>query len=314
MLIMIVDPDLEHLRPSAREFVAAMGPTSLMPSLDTPEELQAIRGFEMPDEETVLPVTTRIVSHGDVTVPFRVFVPESPVAVYVDIHGGGFCLGSAKMHDAANARLAAAARVAVVSVDYRLAPEHPFPAGLDDCEAVCQWVLEHGDQEFGTARMLLGGESAGANLALASYLRMHRTLSEPTVLGLALIYGVFDLNGTPSQLQYTGSTVLSATDIKRSSERYLPGWSFEQRRDPYASPLYAELKDLPPALFLVGEDDPLLDDTLFMSARWRAAGGEAQLSVFPGSPHGFANFPGPLADVTEAMLADWITARLEQSR
>ena len=94
-------------------------------------------------------------------IPARVFVPESPTAVYLHVHGGGWVLGSAFQQDQPLSNMAERAGVAVVSVDYRLAPEHPYPAGADDCEDAALWLMKQSGAEFGTDRLLIGGESAG---------------------------------------------------------------------------------------------------------------------------------------------------------
>ena len=101
----------------------------------------------------------RVIAGG---VKVRVFVPDQVEGVYLHIHGGGWAFGSADGQDERLWRLAEQARLVVVSVEYRLAPEHPFPAGPDDCEAAARWLVDHAEAEFGTQRLLIGGESAGA--------------------------------------------------------------------------------------------------------------------------------------------------------
>jgi len=208
----------------------------------------------------------------------RVLAAERALAVYLDLHGGGFFMGAPAMDDRHNAALARSARVATVSVDYRLAPEHPFPAAPDDCEAAALWLLAHAKREFGTERLLIGGASAGANL----------------------VYGVYDLSGTPSQRR---AGVPSYRDL------YLPGLAAEERRRPEVSPLYADLAGLPPALFTVGTADPLLDDSLFMALRWRAAGNQAELAVYPESIHGFNVFPTAMARAADERIGAWLSSR-----
>lgn len=102
----------------------------------------------------------------------RVIAPPSPRGVYLHFHGGGWALGAAHHQDVPNKRLSAACDMAVVSVDYRLAPEDPYPAAPDDCEAAALWLVEHAEREFGTRRLLIGGESAGAHLSVVTLLRL----------------------------------------------------------------------------------------------------------------------------------------------
>jgi acetyl esterase/lipase len=193
--------------------------------------------------------------------------------------------------------LADEAGLAVVSVGYRLAPEHPMPAGPDDCEAAACWLAENCLERFGTDRLLIGGESAGAHLAALTLLRMRDKHGAGTAFsGANLVFGAFDLSLTPSSRNWgSRNLILSTPIIEWFTDQFLPGLTPEERRDPSISPLYADLRDLPPALFVVGDLDPLLDDSLFMSARWHAAGNEARLLVYPESVHGFTAFPSRLA-------------------
>jgi acetyl esterase/lipase len=183
--------------------------------------------------------------------------------------------------------------LAFVSVDYRLAPEHPYPAGPDDCEAAALWVLEHAERELGSDRLLIGGESAGAHLAACTLLRLRDRHDAVDRFGAAnLVFGIYDLGGTPSQRGLTGRPdLLTAEQIEYFADLFTPGRSVEERRDPDISPLYADLHGLPPALFTVGADDHLVDDTLFMAARWALAGNETELHVYPESPHGCMGMP-----------------------
>ena len=231
----------------------------------------------------------------------RCFVPEEVRAVYLDVHGGGFFMGSAAMDDAGNEALARRARVATVSVEYRLAPEHPWPAAPDDCEAAALWLIAHAEREFGSARLLIGGGSAGANLAVLTLLRLRdRHGAASAFCGANLLYGVYDLAGTPSQLR---AGVPSYRDL------YLPGRGAAERRRPELSPLYAELGGLPPALVSVGTEDPLLDDSLLLALRWRLAGNEAALALYPEARHGFNLFPTAMARAANARVEAWVAER-----
>ncbi len=222
----------------------------------------------------------------------RTFVPPDGVAgVYLHVHGGGWTLGTADQQDVALWSLARDAGVAVVSVDYRLAPEHPYPAAADDCEDVAAWLVANAAEEFGTRRLAVGGESAGAHLSVVTLLRLRDAGATPFA-GAYLVFGAFDLSMTPSQRRWGDRNLILSTPIIRwFLECFTPGMTPEERRDPDISPLYADLQGLPPARFLVGTLDPLLDDTLFMAARWRAAGIPAELEVIPEAVHGFTGFP-----------------------
>ena len=223
----------------------------------------------------------------------RTFVPDQVDAVLLHIHGGGFVTGSPEMTDLLHEMLSKELNLAFVSVDYRLAPEHPYPAGPDDCEAAALWVLEHAERELGSARLLIGGESAGAHLAACTLLRLRdRHDAADRFAAANLVFGIYDLSGTPSQRATTERPdLLTAEQIEYFAELFTPGRSIQERRDPDISPLYADLHGLPPALLSVGADDHLVDDTLFMAARWELAGNQAELLVYPEGPHGCIGMP-----------------------
>ncbi len=227
-------------------------------------------------------------------IPLRIIAPDNPRGVYLHIHGGGWVLGGADMQDPMLERIADNAGLAVVGVEYRLAPEHPYPAGPDDCESAAVWLARSAKAEFGTDRLTVGGESAGGHLAAVTLLRLRDRHGFTGFRGANLVYGAYDLAMTPSQRRF-GNTrlVLRTIDIVQFTNAFLP--TVADRRDPDVSPLYANLGGMPPALFTVGTADPLLDDSLFMHARWLAAGNDAELAVYPGGAHGFTLFANTLA-------------------
>ena len=242
-------------------------------------------------------------------VPCRVFNRDAERGVYVHFHGGAMMLGSPRMNDADNARIASGLGLAVVSVDYRLAPEHPFPAGSDDCLAVAKAVLEADDRPIA-----VGGESAGGYYAALTLLRIRDELGQvDRVRAANLVFGVYDLSGTPSNLLgRRPSTVPDILDPELAAfvlECYLPGRTPHEAKDAAYSPMYADLAGLPPALFTVGSADHLLDDSLFMAARWQAWGNEAELAVYPDCIHGFTGFPMELAKRANERIDTFLDAR-----
>lgn len=240
---------------------------------------------------------------GDI--PVRVFRPPTVRGVYLHIHGGGWVLGAAVGQDPMLWGLAQDAQVAVVSVGYRLAPEHPYPAAPDDCEDAAHWLIEHAAGEFGTDRLAIGGESAGANLAVLTLLRLG-TAAAPFAAA-QLSFGIYDLSFTPSQrLWKEKNLVLSLPAMSWYTEQYLPGTDLEQRRRPQISPLYADLAGMPQARFTIGTQDPLLDDSLFMAARWQAAGNATELEVVAEAVHGFLQYPLTIAERELARQAEFI--------
>jgi acetyl esterase len=182
-----------------------------------------------------------------------------------------------------------------VSVDYRLAPEHPFPAGPDDCESAALWLIENAVAEYGTDRLLIGGESAGAHLSAVTLLRLRdrHGITDP-FCGANLVFGAYDLSNTPSALgigQQPGNDILDPKDMRFMVEQFTPGMTTDLRRHPDISPLYADLHGMPPALFTVGTGDHLIDDTLFFADRWLLAGNQAEQLVYPDAPHGCIGLP-----------------------
>jgi acetyl esterase/lipase len=229
----------------------------------------------------------------------RVIRPDrEPVGIYLHIHGGGWTLGGHDMQDVALKLLANETGLCAASVGYRLAPENPYPAGTDDCEDAVLHLLERGAAQLDApARFAIGGESAGAHLAVVTLLRLRdRHGIKNRIEAANLVYGAYDMNGTPSQLLWGDrNLVLSTPIIHWFGNNFLPGVGLEQRRDPDISPLYGRLGDMPPALFTVGTMDPLIDDSLFMAERWRIAGNRAEVAVYPEGVHGFNQYPTGLA-------------------
>jgi acetyl esterase/lipase len=278
------------------ERLLAISPTMLT---HPPAELRTIRregGAAFPPPMVFLEQAQEATIPGrGGAIKLRVFRPErEATGVYLHIHGGGWTLGAADEQDMRLWELAQATGLVAASVEYRLGPEHPYPAGPDDCEDAAVWLVQCGAEELGGPRRLaIGGESAGAHLSVVTLLRLRDRHRMTDVFAAAnLVFGAYDLGLTPSQrLWGTRNLVLSTPIIERFYECFLPALEGDARRDPDISPLYARLHDLPPALFTVGTMDPLLDDSLFMEARWRAAGGQTELRVWPEAPHGFVSLP-----------------------
>jgi acetyl esterase len=240
---------------------------------------------------------------GDV--PVRIYIPEKVRGVYLYLHGGGFIMGSAHERDIQNSEIADTSDVAVVSVDYRLAPENPYPAAPDDCETAALWLAKQARAEFGTETLLIGGESVGGTLAVVTLLRMRDRHNFAGFCGAQLSYGVYDLECTPSLLLAENeSLIISKATMQWFNEHYV---SKDRYREPDVSPLYADLRQMPPALFTIGTMDPLIDDTLFMYSRWVAAGNEGELAIYPGGVHAFDLFPIPIANQAKARIQAFIS-------
>jgi acetyl esterase len=220
----------------------------------------------------------------------KLAAPATPRGVFLHIHGGGFMLGSAAQGDLLNGMLRDQLGVTTISVNYRLAPEHPHPAAIEDCVAAASWVIDHLD-DLGTDRLLIGGESAGAYFAAMTLIRL-RDQGRTAFAAASLVSGAYDLSGTPSQTGIgAGPDGLTPQFMDMSRDALTPGMTIEQRRSPEVSPLYADLATLCPALFTVGRADHLLDDNVFMATRWRLAGNPAELIVIPDAGHMAAGLP-----------------------
>lgn len=222
----------------------------------------------------------------------RLSLPDGePRGVYLHIHGGGWTLGDPEHQDGYNQRIARATGLAVASVNYRLSPEHRWPGCADDCEAAARWALSEFD-----GPMMIGGESAGGHLTAVTALRLKASGLIDRVGGLVCNYGMFDFSMTPSMRNWGDDYLILSTPVV--------AWFLDNlmngQTDIEASPLYADLAGMPPALFQVGTMDPLLDDTLFMAARWQAAGNRAELAVVPGGVHAYDCFDLPIAHESHA--------------
>jgi acetyl esterase len=306
---MLDDPELEALRDetaAGNEMVAALLADNPGFHEQTPEE--AREGIPGVPEAPILDhgITRSIPGPGG-DIPLRIFVPENPKGVYLHIHGGGWVIGSAVSADPKLDAVANASSSVVVSVEYRLAPEHPYPAGPDDCLAAAAWVLENAEAEWGVTDIVIGGESAGGHLAAVTALGIRDQLNSiDRVVGMNLVYGVYDLSMTPSQKAGTELLLIPTDTMAWFYDHFLQGG--EDRQDPAVSPLYADLAGLPPALLSVGTKDPLLDDSLFMAARLRAAGNEATLDVYPEAIHGFTVLPGPAGELGNTRANQFIAS------
>ncbi|MDX3434165.1 alpha/beta hydrolase [Streptomyces sp. ME01-18a] len=234
---------------------------------------------------------------GKAGVRARVYIPygEPPFACLVHFHGGGWVAGGLDTHDRPSRALAARSGCVVVTVDYRKAPEHPFPAAVDDAWAALAWVHEQADR-FGVAadRIGVSGDSAGGNLAAVACLRS-RDEQGPALRFQALLYPLTDARcEAPSYLTNAVGYGVQAADLRRYWGLYLGGTSGLDH--PYASPLRADdLSGLPPALVVTAEYDPVRDDGERYAARLADAGVPVTLSRYEGMIHAFYLMGGVLS-------------------
>jgi acetyl esterase len=245
------------------------------------------------------PIPARIYSPGASSVP-------RPMIVY--FHGGGFVIGSVRSHDGLCRALAQRVGAIVVSVDYRLAPEHRFPAAADDALAATRWVLEHAEWLGGDpARVAVAGDSAGGNLAAVTALALREDVRRP--IFQLLVYPATDLTRAhPSHRQFRAGLLLTEPLLDWFLDHYV---SAAQRTDPRASPLFApDLAGAPPACVLTAGFDPLRDEGGAYAARLRAAGVPVELRLAESLVHGFFSMAGVLDAARTAF--DGAVAALER--
>ena len=246
------------------------------------------RAFDRP-RPPGLTVTDRTIAAGDHDVPVRIYRPTAqgaqPCLIY--LHGGGWVLGDLNSHDGITAELAVRAEVTVIAVEYRLAPEHPFPAAFEDCAAVLDAVFAS-PADFGidAARLGVGGDSAGGNLAAALCLRA-RSRGGAMPRAQVLVYPELGLRMTgDTQPEAGDAPLLSRDEIGYYSRAYLGPTG--RTDDPHAAPLLAaDFSGLPPAYLQAVEYDPLRLDAEAYAARLAEAGVAARLEVAPGLVHGY---------------------------
>ncbi len=243
------------------------------------------RGVELSDETA---------AGAEGSLPVRVYRPHrtdtGPLPLVVEFHGGGWTIGSLDSADWLSSNVAVSLPAVVVSVDYRLAPQHRWPAAAEDCyAALVDLAGRAGELGADPARVAVMGDSAGGNLAAVVSL-MSRDRSGPAIGFQGLVYPATDLTlGSPSLERNAHAPILTRDDVVAFRDHYLGG---QDPRQPYASPLHAaDHSGLPPALVQVAEHDPIRDDGLRYADALRAAGVPVRTTEYVGMPHGYLSFP-----------------------
>jgi len=227
------------------------------------------------------------------------------------LHGGGFVSGSGDFYLALAARLSAAAKCAVLLPDYRLAPEHPFPAGLEDCVAAHQWLVSNGPSGPGRAKAtFIAGDSAGGNLTLATLLLLRdRKLLLPA--GGMPLSPCTDFTLASESLKTVDDPIISSRTMPEFRERYL---GQTDPANPLASPVFGDYRGLPPLLIQVGEHEMLLDDARRVAQKARSDGLSVQLEVWPGMFHVFQSHEPLLPEARQAFehIAEFMREQLDK--
>jgi acetyl esterase len=270
-----------------------------------PEILELARGpFGLPPAREIVIAQVSDEKVGDV--PIRIYRGDGePTGLIVYFHGGGFVMGSIGIMDNVARELAEGSGAVVVSVEYRLAPEYPYPAGLEDCEAVTRWALANAARfNVPPDRVAVAGESAGGNLAAAVALRF-RDAGDSSLAGQVLMYpAVAGPLDHPSTVEFDGLII-----SRKAGAAFWSAYSGDANidGDPYAAPLRAEsLTGLPPALVVLGGCDMLRDEGREYAGRLRDDGVEVDEVCYPGQPHGFINFEFPAAAKAFEHIGGWV--------
>ena len=216
------------------------------------------------------------------SLPAEWLIPgDSPSdAALLYLHGGGYVMGSIRTHRALAARIAKTSGIRCLIIDYRLAPEHPFPAALDDAHRAYRWLLQ---QDIPPERLVVAGDSAGGGLTLALLLYL-RDRGEPLPAAAVCLSPWTDLAGTGSSLRSKAAVdpIVPVAALDYVAKQYLGN---EAPQNPYASPLYGDLHGLPPLLIHVGTHEVLLDDSLRFAEKARTAGVNVSLEIWPDMMH-----------------------------
>jgi acetyl esterase/lipase len=288
---MALDPDMKTLL----DQMAAAKLQSFHQMTPTAAREQMKRRVSAGDPVPVGRVEDRMIPGPNGEIPIRIYTPDGngPFGALVYFHGGGWVVGNIEMTDQPCRMITKAAGCVTVSVDYRLAPEHKFPAGPEDCYAATKWVANNATAlGCDPSRIAVGGTSAGANLAAAVAL-MARDRSAPNVAYQLLVYPATRRElDTPSHKQFAtdGYYILSRADMEWFWGHYLA--SEADAANPYACPARAKsLAGLPPALVITAEFDPLRDEGESYAARLREEGVATILKRYDGVTHGFFGMP-----------------------
>ena len=303
------------VHPEARQLLAALEAAGLPPfeHMTVPQAREATKGFiDLQGEPEEIATEDRTITGPAGEIPIRVYTPagEGPKPVIVYFHGGGWVIGELDTVDNPLRRIANRTGAIVVSVDYRLAPEHRYPAAFDDSYAATAWVAEHAAELGGDPeRVAVSGDSAGANLAAAVAIAA-RDRQGPRIAAQLLIYPVTDFDFTTESYGQNGEGyLLTKGSMQWFWAHYLGAQDLG--KDPYACPARADdLSGLPPAFVATAEFDPLRDEGEAYAANLRIAGVNVTAKRYDGMLHGFAWTLG--ATPSGAALIDDLAAAFSQ--
>jgi acetyl esterase/lipase len=301
----------EEVSQQSRDYLAKMRQGA--PFGATSFDLEKLRaGMNARKEPTIEGVRVISVKVDDIPCQWVLAPGAEPEVRLLYLHGGGFVSGSGGRYLPLAAHLSLAAKCAVLLPDYRLAPEHPFPAGLDDCVRAHEWLVENGPSGPAPARAtFIAGDSAGGNLTLATLLALRdRKLKLPSA-GIP-ISPCTDFTLESPSLKTVADPVISSKTMPKFRELYLVN---SDSRNPLASPALGDYRGLPPLLIQVGEHEMLLDDAVRAAAKAKADGARAKLEVWKGMFHVFQSREPLLPEARTAIdhAAEFMRANLPRS-
>ena len=297
---------IENIAPDTQAVNSALSMMSLPLDINAIRSMMDEMGAQQPGGPYLSP-RAEVVDVPASGASLRVVRPDGDaVGAAVLVHGGGWSFGAASEYDQKLEDLADRFGLVGVSVEYRLAPEYPYPTPLDDVYGALTHIIR-GDPSLNPSGLVVViAESAGANLALSATVRL-KEVGEQTPAGIALFYGAYDLTQTPSQINFGTAGMVNSLTLPFFYSLYAPQ---EDMHAPAISPLYANLQGLPPTLLLAGTNDPLTDDTLFLDSRLLASGVDVTLHLAPGGSHGFNHFPSQVASDAQAAIDDFLSLLL----
>ena len=276
-----------------------------MANFEDPEEVRgaaSLPGAKIPKTVTVMPVDA-----GGVGAEWIVPDAAADGAALLYLHGGGYVFGGLDSHRDIACRLAQATGVRALLLDYRLAPEHRFPAALEDATLAYRWLLDGGQV---ADRLVVAGDSAGGGLSVALMSRL-QSLDVPLPRAAVLMSPWVDLANTGDSVARfsDADAMISPQAVAKFANLYLGG---QDARNPLASPLYADLAGLPPTQILVGSEEVLLSDSERLAASINAAGGQVELNVWPKMPHVFPLLAGLIPEGRQAVedMSGFIRSKL----
>jgi acetyl esterase len=309
-------PNLDADSQAFLDLIKKLGrpPINALPPMEAKEVFRRGRMVTQPDLPQVDRVKEYAASGPHGPIPVRFYrgagtADMGPLPCHVYYHGGGWVLGDLDSHDWVCRKIANGAQCAVLSVDYRMAPEHVFPAAFEDSLAAVNWAVANANMlRIDASRLSVGGDSAGGNIAAAVAIALRDT-DGAKLKAQILVYPAVDLSMSgPYYGRFTKDLILTDETMRWFIDLYIP--KAEQRKDWRASPLLAKtLKGLPPACVILAGFDPLCAEGEAYAARLKADGVAVTTHSFPGQIHGFLSNGKMLPKANEAM--EQITAALK---